>query len=119
MSTVLRRSDVARILERRCSLTAEQAESVINELFGVTGTGNGLVDPGLFHEAVANGITVDLAAFGRFERRTWKGSSSPPLPGQTKPSVKPVRYRPFFKPWQPFTRLVQAVTPAPENGGTP
>lgn len=119
MSRVLRRADVSRILERRCSLTAEQAKSVMNELFGVPGTGKGLVEPGLFHEAVAGGITVDLDAFGRFERRTWKASSSPPLPGRTTPSVKPVRYRPFFKAYAPFTRLVRAVTPAPDKEGAP
>lgn len=116
MMKTIDRKKLAAILKRRCSLTSEQAKSVIDELFGVIGDGRSLVAPGLMHEAVAWGITVEIASFGKFERRTWKASSSPPLPGQTKPNVKPTRYRPFFKPYAPFTRLVQAETPAPDEG---
>jgi len=116
MSSVLRRSDVVRILARRCPLTTEQAEAVVNELFGSLTDKGALRVPGLIHEAIAHGITLKLRSFGEFDRRLWKGKRTPKAPSGTEATVTPDRYVPFFKPALPLRRAVKQVSP-PENEG--
>lgn len=113
--TDVTRLEMVKILKRRCDLTEDKAVAVVNELFGEVHTGNALVSPGLIHEAVSRGMTVDLRGFGRFERRLRKRRRITPPPGQKEAPIMPAKYVPYFKVYGTFTNLVSEAEQPPEE----